>query len=291
MNVCFTTALFDFALVLTLVVTWAINLPIMEFLSEVMLADTSVQAFIYMALLLIVGLPVLFYVNASGHYSTMVVRKLFHVFAFVLFTPQLLKLGQSKALTRMIVFAFNCVTAFLMLIEVFRCKCRTDNPKHLYESIANTLDRYFSSYCDDREGKERRTLILTHIYLLMGCALAPTTVYILVDGGFVPDEFCVVSLSGVVFLGIGDSVAALYGKAFGHSRWSRYGKKTTEGSWACIFAACAAFFVLLYAYENPYFRELFMAVAIASFVTGILEGITFQFDNLICPPIYFVAIL
>lgn len=83
---------FDFALVLTLVATWATKLPVLQFLTRVIFDDYSTQAIAYMALLLLVGLPLLFQVNARKQYSTMIVRKLFHLLAFALFTPPLLGL-------------------------------------------------------------------------------------------------------------------------------------------------------------------------------------------------------
>jgi dolichol kinase len=111
--------------------------------------------------------------------------------------------------------------------------------------------------------------------LLAGCAFAPTFAYILVDGGFFHNELCIVSLSGVIFLGIGDTAAALYGKAYGRSLWSTQGSKTTEGTWACIFAVSAIYFILLCLHENPLFQELMPVVAFAAFCTAVLEGLTF----------------
>jgi len=72
------------------------------------------------------------------------------------------------------------------------------------QSIKNTFDVYFKSYCDSRE-KEPNALIVTHIFLLIGCALPPTLSFIILNGGFMNKIFELFALSGLVFLGIGDT--------------------------------------------------------------------------------------
>jgi len=62
---------------------------------------------------------------------------------------------------------------------------------------------------------EKDSLIVTHIYLMLGCALPLTLSFILFDGGLFNGEFVTVALSGVIFLGIGDVSAALYGRSYG----------------------------------------------------------------------------
>jgi dolichol kinase len=116
---------------------------------------------------------------------------------------------------------------------------------------------------------------VTHIYLLIGCAFAPTFAFILVDGGFITNELCIVGLSGVLFLGVGDTTAALYGRTFGRSRWSKKSSKTSEGTWACIAAVSVAYYLMLAMHENPFFKGFFMVIAFATFLTSIIEGMTF----------------
>ena len=186
------------------------------------------------------------------------------------------------------VFAFNCVTVLLILVEVFRCKYGRMEGNEVYYVIARQLDGYFSSFCDGREGQGK--LIVTHIYLLIGCTFAPTLAFILVDGGFITNELCIVGLSGVLFLGVGDTTAALYGSTYGRATWSKKSNKTTQGTWACIIAVCITYYLLLCMHENPFFKGFFMVIAFATFLTSIIEGTTYQFDNLVCP-IAFVVIM
>lgn len=67
--------------------------------------------------------------------------------------------------------------------------------------------------------------------------------FILFDGGLLNSEFATIAYSGVMFLGVGDVVAALYGKKYGYSKWVEGGSKTVEGSLACMF--CLSFGYLL----------------------------------------------
>ena len=60
------------------------------------------------------------------------------------------------------VFAFNCVTVILLYIEMARYFLRDDVPL-----IKGVFDRFFKSFCDERE-KDPNAFIITHILLLMG---------------------------------------------------------------------------------------------------------------------------
>ena len=60
------------------------------------------------------------------------------------------------------VFAFNCVTVLLILIELTRYFFKDEVPY-----IKTTFENYFKSYCDARE-KAPDALIVTHIFLLIG---------------------------------------------------------------------------------------------------------------------------
>jgi len=48
----------------------------------------------------------------------------------------------------------------------------------------------------------------------------------MLDGGFFNGEFSVFALSGVMFLGVGDAVAAIFGSRYGSALWSHFSGKT-----------------------------------------------------------------
>jgi len=77
-----------------------------------------------------------------------------------------------------------------------------------------SLHNFFTSFCDERELKQD-VPIVTHLYLLLGCGIPITISFIIFAGGFFNGEFSTLSFSGVIFLGVGDVAAALYGRAYG----------------------------------------------------------------------------
>ncbi len=113
-------------------------------------------------------------------------------------------------------FAFNAVTVWLIMIE----QARPYLPK---------LQQYFAHYTDDRE----TDLVVTHIYLLFGCAMPVTLSFIIFNGGLFSPEFTVIAFSGIIFLGVGDVTACFYGKLRGKSLIREGSKKTVEGCYAC----------------------------------------------------------
>ena len=60
------------------------------------------------------------------------------------------------------VFAFNCVTVTLILIELLRYNFASKS-----SFIKKNIDSFFKTYVDEREQKSD-SLIVTHILLLMG---------------------------------------------------------------------------------------------------------------------------
>jgi dolichol kinase len=53
----------------------------------------------------------------------------------------------------------------------------------------------------------------------MGCAFPLCATFILIGGGVFPDNWVVWSLAGIIFLGLGDSAASIFGKNFGTTKW------------------------------------------------------------------------
>jgi hypothetical protein len=96
-------------------------------------------------------------------------------------------------------FAFNCVTVALLYLEFARYFLKDHVP-----SIKSLFDGYFKSFCDERERKAD-AFIITHILLLMGCALPVQIMFIITQGGFVDKHWKFISMCGLVYLGIGDT--------------------------------------------------------------------------------------
>lgn len=133
-------------------------------------------------------------------------------------------------------------------------------------------------------------LVVTHIYLLMGCALPSTTSFTLFSGGLFNPEFTILSCAGCIFLGIGDVSAALYGRKFGRTYWQNGSKKTAEGSMACFVSIFIASLLLAKA-TSPLGTTLWICYVTASLVVTWVEALTGQYDNLVCTIVYFLALL
>ncbi len=132
-------------------------------------------------------------------------------------------------------------------------------------------------------------MIVSHIYLLIGCALPLTLSFILFGGGLLNSEFTTISLSGVIFLGIGDVCAALYGRAYGCTKWYEGCNKTVEGSKACWFSTLLAYLIVC-CMISPMSYDYYISYFISCLIVTIVEAFTSQFDNLICTVVYFIAL-
>lgn len=74
--------------------------------------------FCYMFITLLIALPLLY--KYANNFDKCTVRKLFHLLAIVLFMPCLIQQHRSKEIQRFIIFAFNSITAVLVMIEQAR---------------------------------------------------------------------------------------------------------------------------------------------------------------------------
>ena len=188
---------------------------------------------------------------------------------------------ENKDVFRLLVFAFNCVTVLFIFLELIRYT-------HQGAPIGDFFNSLFGRFSDSRE--QMNQLMLTHLYLLIGCAFPATITFIILDGGFMDGELAVFAFSGVVFLGIGDSVAALYGKMAGTSRWRfHYHNKSQEGSFGLIFATMLVYYMFC-SKVYPSICPMFPMFLFATIPVAMLEGWTTQFDNLVCPIFYYITL-
>lgn len=72
--------------------------------------------------------------NNMKIYDNNIIRKSFHILAVILFFPGIITNPPYM------VFAFNCVTVLLLLLELSR-----------YFNVIEFLDPFLKKYCDQRE--------------------------------------------------------------------------------------------------------------------------------------------
>jgi dolichol kinase len=95
-------------------------------------------------------------------------------------------------------------------------------------------------------------LILTHMYLLLGCAL-PLWINLISHSGSGSISYSssksdfvdlLVNLAGVLMLGIGDTMASLLGTRYGRHRLHAHTKKTLEGTIGSIVSVLFCTYLL-----------------------------------------------
>jgi dolichol kinase len=142
------------------------------------------------------------------------------------------------------------------------------------------IDQRMKQYVDHRDGGP---LVLTHIYLLIGCTI-PLALYRSEAIDFV--DASLTPLSGVIILGIGDTMASLVGVKFGKRRWFQGTYKTIEGTLGATLSVsilCFAFW-LLDAKANV---NALLGALISMTCSCLLEAFTQQIDNLVLPLFHF----
>merc|ERR1719229_2090205 len=117
--------------------------------------------------MLVVGIGVIHFVagrsrgrnkTCDGARLQVLHRKAFHALAVALFVPPLLA-GQEAFL------GFCLLVAALLFIIIETCRVSR------VPGLASGLDSFVKRYLDNREDTSRGDLVLTHLYLLLGCAI------------------------------------------------------------------------------------------------------------------------
>lgn len=209
----------------------------------------------------------------NGELSLMkkhLLRKSFHLLAICLFAPPLLT-GQGEFL------ALAQLVAALLFIALEVCRaCRAP--------LCHIQDRFLSKYLDKREDISR-DLVLTHLYLLLGCSL-PVWLESFQTFQSSRPSGSLRKVAGLLLIGVGDSCAALFGIRFGQRRWPG-SHRSLLGSLAFVlsvslFAAALVPVALLEAAWLPFL--------LATSLTALLEVYTKTVDNLSLP-LFFCAFL
>lgn len=199
--------------------------------------------------------------NASGT----ITRKVFHLLALAIYIPGVI---YEPNITHL---ASSVAVAAFLFIEYIR----------LYRigPFGETIHSALEVFLDE---KDSGPLILTHLYLLLGFAV-PLWLYP-VDYLKSDSTGCKLALySGILSLGIGDTMASVVGKRFGRCRWPG-GVKTVEGTLAGI----ASQMLFLWSLHHKGFlflpEERWLPVSMAIISGSVLEGWTTQIDNIVLSP-------
>jgi len=155
--------------------------------------------------------------------------------------------------------------------------------------FGKAIDAFMRSFTDKRDSGD---IILTHTYLLLGCAMP-----LWMNGAIC---FHVLApYAGILVLGVGDSMASIIGKRYGKNRWPGT-RKTFEGTSAAVVSTIIAgvlIFIVLHPMSAPTNIWLFpgsaslhslqlVGLAVATSLACLLESFTTQIDNLFLPLFY-----
>ncbi|KAJ7739314.1 hypothetical protein B0H14DRAFT_3515801 [Mycena olivaceomarginata] len=182
-------------------------------------------------------------------------RKFFHALVVVMFVPGV---AFDPAFTHL---AFSVAFALFVFAEYIRYFA-------IYP-LGVAVHIFMNEFLDTKDGNG--TAILSHFYLLTGCAGA-----LWLEG---PSRL--LQFTGVLVLGIGDALASIVGKHRGRHAWSPTTFKTLEGSAAFAASIVASAWVLrLCGLAEPFSTPLYLLVVA---LAAVLEALSDQNDNLTLP--------
>lgn len=180
-------------------------------------------------------------------------RKFFHALAVFLFVPGL---AWDPAFMHL---AFSVAMSLFILLEYLRYCAVFPFGASLHVFLSQFLD-----------SKDSGLVILSHVYLLIGCAAAV----------WCEAQSRLVMQLGVLVLGVGDACASIIGRQYGRIHWP-HSKKTVEGTMGFIAStvACAYGMRLLRLVEAFSVRQFTLVVSLLA----VAEGLSEQNDNLVLP--------
>lgn len=233
------------------------------------LTEREIRLFLIKYWCCVVTIAVVFVVWKSrqpkSNASSTVVRKGFHLLALAIYIPGVIYEPYVMHL------ASSVATAAFIFIEYIRLFRIGPFGASIHSALVVFLD-----------DKDSGTLILTHIYLLLGLAV-PLWLFP-VDYSKADPTGCTLALySGILALGIGDTMASVVGKTFGRYRWPG-SLKTVEGTLAGLISQLLFVWMLQYTDLLSLPRERWLPVSAAVTAGSLLEAWTSQIDNIILSP-------
>ncbi|KAM9977278.1 hypothetical protein ACTFIR_011137 [Dictyostelium discoideum] len=213
-------------------------------------------------------------------------RKYFHILAIVMFTPPLLLEGDDD-MYKFMVLSYSVSISALILLELLKYS--------LAPPLALPIRHYMDRFLDDRDSG---LITTTHIYLLLGCSI-PLFLTFFMDlihlgsSGIQSNSYHFLSpFSGILTIGIGDTMASYFGVKYGRNKW--FGsQKSIEGTVAgSVFTIIASLLLYWFCSASGSFLTIssILKIIVTSTSCSLMEASTTQIDNLILPLFYFTLI-
>ncbi|MBN3299818.1 dolichol kinase [Amia ocellicauda] len=254
--------------------------PLMWLIDFLLLGQNRLYLMAYWVLLVALASVVVLHQNykrSSGskkHQASTVVRKYFHLIVVATYVPGLI---YDRQLLH--VASVACLAVFLLLeyVRYFRIR-----------PLGQLLRKLLTLFLDERDSGP---LILTHIYLLLGMSL-PIWLFpgSCAPKGTLPGAGGLVPYAGVLAVGVGDTMASVFGSTLGEIRWPGT-KKTMEGTATSIFAQIIAVALFLIFDGSINLNTSYTWIVGSVTLVSLLEAYTAQIDNLILPLYLFTLLM
>ncbi|OQR93671.1 dolichol kinase [Achlya hypogyna] len=240
-------------------VVWSsvlLGTPLWWWLLAAITTPSALKVIVTWLLLLIVVVPLCPWIAHTLGLRQIVARKLYHFLAVALFLPasflnmDLLRLSYAIAIGLFLVV--ECIRALAV------------------PPLGTPIAKFVTAYLDHRDDGR---VILSHTYLLLGCALP----------AWLGAPSVLLANAGVLALGIGDAMGAVVGSTIGRRKVC--GKKTLEGSLA-VFVSMVGFAWTAVQSHDDIATPGFLAFLWSTWLTTALEAVTCQIDNLVLPLFY-----
>ncbi len=229
------------------------------------LLNANLRLCVVWAVILTVMLPLVFEGLGPREQHVSQVRKFFHLVAVILFLPPL-RQQSNVVVTEFVAAAGVSVIGLFVVLESLRI-----TKKPFANGLKYILFKIVTPFLDSND--KRALFVSSHIQLLAACVVPPA---LLIMTDHFPNEL--VSLSGVLSVGIGDAAASLGGMLCGGKyplRWNQ--SKTVPGLVAFILSVLAALKAL---------GLVSITSIVATIITGFAETVFKTYDNLALPAIF-----
>jgi dolichol kinase len=210
-------------------------------------------------------------------------RKYFHIIALVALVPPALLRSGPEATAGLLTSASSSALGRLASGVALAALCALELAR--FGKVAPAVESFMRSFTDERDGGQ---LIITHIYLLIGCA-AP----LWIDNRF--DLHPMAAFTGLLIVGIGDAAASAVGSYAGRTKWPGAAPKSIEGTLGCFVATMLSALVLHTVQVHrglPHIdgAEQWLRFAAATATVCTMEAFMRDVDNLMLPIAYLLAL-
>eukprot|EP00127_Corallochytrium_limacisporum_P006020 Clim_evm9s216 gene=Clim_evmTU9s216 len=218
------------------------------------------------------------------------VRKGFHALLVLI-----LMLGNLMGDHRLVSVGLGCAFAVFVLVELIRIG--------YFWPLGMAIDSFLQPYAIS--SRDSGPLIMSHFYLLIGCALpiwimspAVESVISARNVGTSVDiannakvAAYTAAYAGILSIGVGDAMAVLIGLKYGKMQWPGQSQsRTVLGSLAFVISSFLAFCIIVTIEELPVTRITEVSVLLSCILGALLEAYTPHNDNLFIP-IFTIAAL